>query len=540
MSSLLLPADAPWKPKYHTKPLKKAVVLKDDKEVTLYNENTLSIAVKAIASSYLTAKRGFKKGQPIEFTNWQSWVVDNLFELDEKGLFRYRTAVVTIPRKNGKTFLASIIVLSSLLMLGSGQEIYSAAVDRAQARIVFENVKFWVDNNPILSQVLKVTDSKNMITNVQTGSFYQALAADGSAAQGKAASLVIVDELGEWEKQSSSKRAHAFWNALTQGSGDRPESQVIVISTAGENLNDSLLGSLHKRGVKAVENPESDPAFGFFCWEADEGDNPLELETWKKANPNIAEGLMDIDFMKNSMKESIETDGFEGFLRYHLNIWQRLAGAPFISAFHWEKAVSKTQTSIEPGVKITVGMDASYNNDATAIVIQDYETGFIQLYRVWEKPNNADDTWFIPRDEVIATVHEIFAEFDVVVMYSDKRYYEQEIKEWRALNKYRVEAYSQDRTTISGAASRYRFNVINGEVTHGNQEVLTRHTMNAINDPQKGYRKATKDSREKIDALAASVMASAGRDFFKLRQKAAAEREIKTTASAFGQKRVGF
>jgi phage terminase large subunit-like protein len=284
------------------------------------------------------------------------------------------------------------------------------------------------------------------------------------------------------------------------------------------------LGALYKRGKKAAENPEQDPSFGFFCWEADENDDPLDEKTWWKANPNIAEGLMNVDALRNALRDGASV-GMGGFMRYHLNIWASVEGDPFMANYHWHNAISETQTEIKPGSRITIGMDASHNNDATAITICDYDTGFIQLYKIWERPIDADEKWFIPRNEVIATVHELFKKYQVVIMYADRKYYTQEIREWRIINGYRVEEYAQDPVTISGAASRFRAGVIDGTVTHGNQEALTRHVMNALDDPRKGYKKAT--MREKIDALAASVMAVAGRDFFKLHEKAADHWKVK-------------
>lgn len=512
----------PWCPKYFTQPRRTGSFLdpKTGEEVPVYNTKTMSGPVKTFAREYLVAKDGFRAGQPITFTKWQDTLFDNLLELNEHGRYRYRTSLIMLPRKNGKTFVAAVLIISNLLTAPDNAQLYSVAVDRAQARLCFDLIAFWIKANPMLQEILQIKDSKNTIINTLTGAYYKALSADANSAQGLMPYFVVMDELHAWEANNGSKRAQALYDAMTKGSASLEEAFFVIISTAGENENDSVLGSLYKRGKAAILDPDSDPAFGFFCWEADVDDPPWEIETWKKANPNIAEGLMNMDDMKEALRNA-KALGFTGFLRYHLNIWARLSGTPFMSSVLWNKALNQNQTTIPAGSKVTAGFDASYNKDSTAIVIQDYETGFLKVWRVWEKPLDADDSWLIPRNEVIQAVHDLFATYNVVIMYADRRLYADEIQQWRVLNGYRVQAYEQDRVTISGAASRFLFGVAEGEITHGGEEVLTRHILNALADPNKGYRKKTVDSREKIDALAASVMANAGRDFFKLREKPA-------------------
>lgn len=535
-TDLLIPQDATWKPRHHTSPLKLATVMEGGIEKPVYNTRTMSAPIKAFAEYYLKPQKGFKSKEPLRFTSWQSWLLDNVLEMNQYGYLRYQTAVIMLPRKNGKTFLGAILVLSHLLSAPDSSEIYSAAVDRTQARLVFDLVKFWIEETPILRDILQVKDSKNTIVNTLTKSTYRALAADAASTQGLQPYVVIADEVHYWESQNGSKRAKAFWDALTKGSASLPECQFIVITTAGENKNDSLLGSLYKRGEDAVANPDSeDDSFGFFCWEADESDPPWEVDTWKKANPNIAEGLINLTVLNNALQEAKKM-GFSGFLRYHLNIWSSIAGDPFMSPHHWKNAISETQTDIKPGSKVTAGFDASWNRDATSIVVMDYETGFFKIWRVWERPDDADEQWLIPRHEVIQAVHDLFKTYDVEVMYADRKFYADEIHEWRVINKYKVQEYAQDATTISGSAARFLTNIVDKTITHDGGEVLTRHVLNAIADPAKAYKKKTRDSREKIDSLAAAVMSNQGRDFFKLREQPK-KQDNKPTPSFFGGRR---
>ena len=70
---------------------------------------------------------------------WQLFVMANLIGLKRKetGLRKYTYADIYVPRKNGKTFMAAIFAAYFLLKDGeAGPEVYTAAVDQAQARLV--------------------------------------------------------------------------------------------------------------------------------------------------------------------------------------------------------------------------------------------------------------------------------------------------------------------------------------------------------------------------------------------------------------------
>jgi phage terminase large subunit-like protein len=48
--------------------------------------------------------KGFRSGEPLEFTNWQKWLLRSLYERnDVTGRLRYRSALIGLPRKHGKS-----------------------------------------------------------------------------------------------------------------------------------------------------------------------------------------------------------------------------------------------------------------------------------------------------------------------------------------------------------------------------------------------------------------------------------------------------
>ena len=82
----------------------------------------------------LTHTKGPFARQPFHLRPWQVRIVRQLFRTRRDGLRQYRTALLMLPRKNGKTELAAALAVYFLLFDGEiGGEVYSAAADRDQA-----------------------------------------------------------------------------------------------------------------------------------------------------------------------------------------------------------------------------------------------------------------------------------------------------------------------------------------------------------------------------------------------------------------------
>ena len=95
----------------------------------------------AFAEAHFQVLKGFKAGSPLEFTNWQKWLLRSLFERNDTGRLRYRRALIGLPRKNGKSLMMSAVGVYSMIAGEAGSEIYAVANDRQQARIIFNEAK---------------------------------------------------------------------------------------------------------------------------------------------------------------------------------------------------------------------------------------------------------------------------------------------------------------------------------------------------------------------------------------------------------------
>lgn len=431
--------------------------------------------------------------------------MDRLFELDpETGLMRYRRAIIGLPRKNGKSLLGTAIALEHLTYGPNGGQIYSAASDRAQAKIVFGEARQQVLNNPALSRIMKVY--RDAIELPSKGSVYRALSADAMRAHGLAPSLVVADELHAWPSSASNTRGDELWEALTQGSADRPESLVVGITTAGGHT-DTLLGRLYEHGKRVAAGEIDDPQFGFWWWEASQDADPTSPEVWEKANPNLAEGLLDTGDFEAAIA-SAGSAGFAGFQRYRLNQWVRLAGEDFVSPHFWTEA--ERPTKIPLGATVTAGFDGSVSGDATGIVICDVNTGTLAVHAVWE-PDPQDPDWTVDRSEVNAAIEKLFDQYDVKMLWADPSFYEPDVLEWSKRWRRRVERIPPTNQRMAPMAQQFIADLVAKDLGHDGDPRLKRHVLNAVATESGSFRKEKKNSPRKIDLLACSILANGAR-----------------------------
>lgn len=469
--------------------------------------------VADFAELTLRASRGFKVGEPLEFTAWQSWLLDRLLETDaETGLLRFRRAVIGLPRKNGKSLLGTALALEHCLYGPQGAQVYSAASDRAQAKIVFGEARQQVLNNPVLSAHFKVY--RDALEVPARGTVYRALSADAARAHGLGPSLVVADELHAWPSSASNQRGDELWDALTTGSADRPESLVVAITTAGGNT-DTLLGRLYEHGKRVALGEVDDPQFGFWWWEAPDDADPTDPDVWRAANPNLAEGLLDQSDFEAAIAAA-GSAGFAGFQRYRLNQWVRLAGEDFISPHFWSAA--KRDETVRKGATVVAGFDGSISGDATGIVVQDLETGTLAVHAVWE-PDFDDPDWVVERTDVNAAVERLFDEYDVRMLWCDPSFYEQDVLEWSKRWRRRVERIPPTNNRIAPLAQQFLADVIAGEIGHDGDSRLQRHVLNAVATEAGSFKKEKRMSPRKVDLLACAVLANGARQAVKDRPK---------------------
>jgi len=124
-------------------------------------------------------------GQKFTVDPWMDLFIRDVYEpLNRHGRRRVRSAILSCARKNAKSYLIAGLILAHLVgpaAVPNGQ-IFSAAVDHIQARVVFDMCRKIIEAMPALQRVLWVRDHQSIIevTDKRLGSFgskYKALSA---------------------------------------------------------------------------------------------------------------------------------------------------------------------------------------------------------------------------------------------------------------------------------------------------------------------------------------------------------------------------
>lgn len=443
--------------------------------------------VTDFAETFLHVSKGVLAGEVLRLTDWQCGLLDSLYERRTDGMLRYRRSLIGLARKNGKSLIGSVCALYGLIEGEPGAEVYSAAGDRMQARIVFNEAKWQISQSAALSGICKVY--RDVVEVPSTGAIYRVLSADAKLQQGLNPSTVIFDEVHVQPN-------HDLWDALSLGMGARKDPHIIGITTAGYDP-DSLCGRLYNYGKRVIAGDQDDERFGFFWWEAPEGCAVSDRDAWASANPNLAEGLLDIEDMEVSMNQTAEV----AYRRYRLNQWVRTDGESWLPAGAWELCRSDMQ--LKPDLPTFVGVDMALKHDSIAVVIAQPQDGRVVVRsKIWHPDANAMDV-----SAVEQYIRDINGQFNVVENAYDPAFF-QRSAEVLSENHVMVEFPQSAARMIPACGNLYEL-IVNQVIAHDGDPMFADQVLSAAQrQTESGWRLSKGKSKRKIDAAIALAIAS--------------------------------
>ena len=442
--------------------------------------------------------KGADAGQLIELRPWQKRLMNDLFSLRPDGLRQYRRGLIGMPRKNGKSTLASGITLFGLIADGEpGAEVYCVAASRQQARIVFDTCRQMVELDPVLSQIVKVYRSHLEVPS--TGSVMRVLSSDAGLQEGLSPHMVVLDELHAHYDDS-------MWNVMTLGSGARRNPLILGITTAGVRVDrqglDTIAYRLYQYGKRLESGETKDDAFFFRWWEAPDSMDWKSIDAIKIANPAYEDYLLAEDF-DVSRRTTPEVE----YRIKRLNQWVQSKTA-WLPDGAFQNCFVEGLEVPERGTEIIVGFDGSYSRDATAVVCSTLD-GHVWVEGLWEKPKH-DDEWRVPIEEVMETIRECCRRWQVLEIVSDPYRYEHQLQtlEDEGFPVVRFPTNSPQR--MIPACSAFYDAVTTAKIKHDGQPAMARHIDNCVLKVDRAGPRITKESRHserKIDAAVAVVIA---------------------------------
>lgn len=438
------------------------------------------------AEKYLSLTKGVKAGEPLIFTEWQRWLLTALLERRANGRLRYRRALIGLPRKQGKSLMGSTLALYGMLAGEAGAEVYSAAGDRRQARIVFNEAKQQVNQSRLLSENCKVY--RDAIEMPAYSSVYRVISAEAKRQAGLNPSLVIFDEL--WVQPNED-----LWDQLTLGSGARLDPLTVAITTAGYD-KETVCGRLYDYGKGCASGEVQDDTFGFFWWEAPTDCKLNDKRAWRATNPNLTEGLLSEEDMESASIQSTEA----AFRRFRLNQWVRVEES-WLPAGSWEKlvssrAINKTDASF-------VGIDMALKHDSIAVVIAQKQDDIIVVEaKIWFPKDTGVDV-----AEIENHLRYLHKNLNILEFAFDPAYM-QRSAEILADEGLPMVEYPQTSSRMVPACGQTYELIVNGKLAHDGSPSFTDQVLSAAQRmTDTGWRLSKGKSKRKIDACIAMIMA---------------------------------
>lgn len=286
----------------------------------------------------------------------------------------YRELYLEVPRKNGKSTLAAVLTL--WLLIGDGEpgaEVYSLALDKGQARAVFNVSAEMALGSRALRRRLRILKRSGELLHERSGSVYKVLSSDrrGKRKHGLNVHGAVIDELhvitdGE------------LLEVVETGTGSRTQPLIIKITTAGDPDENPLWRDTRKDAVNVadgvVERPEllavifaapkeevlKVPAGKPGAW-----DDP---EVWKAANPGYGRSVFP-EYLAGKAKAARSSPAKRNaFCRLHLGI-PTSTSAGWLDGDVWDRSASIVDEADLKGASCWAGLDLSSSLDLSAFVM---------------------------------------------------------------------------------------------------------------------------------------------------------------------------
>lgn len=337
--------------------------------------------IEQFCKSYMVWPKGFKEGEPIEFTQRQKdHLIRPLFGVrnSDTGFRNTKVCLHYSARGTGKTSLASIFGLCGLCILGDATpqiDLFASTVK--QASKMFKNAKEIIDKSPILQDFLNIHEYDRLIIYPEVGGEMQVRTGDDETELGGNCTMILFDEI-------VAQKNAALWNTVITSLGKRPEELLLGLTTPGHKIT-SFVKSVYDYAKTIYEDRDLEPTYLPVIYEPKEDDDPFDKETWYKACPALKEGYLDIAVYEREAREaSRNPDRLFNFRVYRLAQF-RSSGRGFISLDQWDKGRQELP-DIEYLKKLPsyCGLDIASSSDLASLCMSWWEPKGNKAYFLWK------------------------------------------------------------------------------------------------------------------------------------------------------------
>ncbi len=487
-----------------------------------YNKGRADKVVNFIQS--LKHVKGKFAGRNFILEPFQEKIIRDIFgTINEDNTRQYRTALIMLPRRNGKTVLSAAIML--YLLFGDkeyGAEIFSCASTREQANLCFNVASEMVRQHPVLRKNSKIIDSKKRIVFAKKNSFYASISADAGAQHGLDVHGCCFDELHVQKNEE-------LWNVMETGKGNRVQPLTIAISTAGFDRN-TVCYRQYEYAKKVLEGVITDDTFYPVIYEAPTDADWTSPEVWQMCNPALGV-FRSKDEIKSACEKAKEMPHMENyFRRLYLNQWTS-SETKWIDVDSWNGCKSEIDLESLKGRTCYGGLDLSSTLDITAFVLcfppLTENDKYIALCRFWLPEENIQKRrdlaeWARQGFITLTPGNVIDYEFIKHQIFEDANNYSlQDIAfdPWNATQigiqlsdeGITVAEFRQGFKTMSPAVKELEAGILSKQILHDGNPVLTWMVSNVMikQDPAGNVKIDKSKSTDKVDGVVALAMAHA-------------------------------
>lgn len=478
---------------------------------------------------------GEYEGLPYELLDWQLFCLGALFGWKvADGYRRFRMAYIETAKGSGKSPLAAGIGMYCLTADGESRaEVYAAATKKDQAMILFRDAVAMHDQSPALQHRLVKSGVGENAWNLayhKTGSFFRPISADDGQS-GPRPHVSLLDEIHE-------HRNGYVVEMLKAGQKSRRQPLMLMITNSGTDKR-SVCWDYHEYACKiAARQLEDDSFFGYVC-ALDEGEDPFKSEKcWPKANPSLKYGLPGLKYLREQVVQARGMPAKESVVR-RLNFCQWVeAATPWISSTAWFACEDK---SFDParllGRRCYGGLDLSSTQDLTALMLLFEPVDDDPRWRLkpffWlpadglhDKADRDRAPYLVWRDaghleavpgKAINKLAVVRRAMDIASLYDlqSLAYDRWRIEDLKVLLDQEgfslpIEEFGQGYKDMSPALEQFERLLLNGDLAHDGNPVLTWCAANAVTmtDPAGNRKVAKEKSNGRVDGIVAAIMAA--------------------------------
>lgn len=305
---------------------------------------------------------------------WQRRIVERIYGPSKPdGRRQVSTVFALVPRGARKTTLASVLALGHTIgpEQRPGGQVVSAASDRSQARLAFDEAVSMILPDQRLVDATRIRDTKNRIEHLRSRSVYLAISADGDAQHGKTPAFILADELHVW-------RGFSLWNALRTGASKVPGSLTVIITTAGERA-EGVAFELFEYAKRCHADPERDPSFLPILFQADAKADWSDEALWHQVNPGLSAGFPDLDELRAEARLARELPRLrQAFEQVHLNRWGDGAAADWLDMAVYDEGGARLEIDSRMGEECWLSVDMARTYDLAGITatFRDADDGY--------------------------------------------------------------------------------------------------------------------------------------------------------------------